>query len=124
MIYPDLHYGRDALIGTALFLSLLTTTNEKVSEIKNRYSLYFMSKLKIKLSDNIDVDSILSMISDKYSKYNPILIDGVYIEFDSSWVHLRKSNTEPIIRIFTESKSKKEADQLANEFYDLVNSLS
>ncbi len=124
IIYPDLHYGRDALIGTALFLSLLTTTNEKVSEIKNRYSLYFMSKLKIKLSDNIDVDSILSMISDKYSKYNPILIDGVYIEFDSSWVHLRKSNTEPIIRIFTESKSKKEADQLANEFYDLVNSLS
>ena len=124
IIYPNLHYGRDALIGTALFLSLLTTTNEKVSEIKNRYSLYFMSKLKIKLSKNIDVDSILSIISDKYSKYNPILIDGVYIEFDSSWIHLRKSNTEPIIRIFTESKSKKEADQLANEFYDLVNSIS
>ena len=120
IIYPNLHYGRDALIGTALFLSLLTTTKEKVSEIKKRYSVYFMSKLKIKLSENLNVDSILSSISDKYSKYNPILIDGVFIEFDSSWVHLRKSNTEPIIRIFTESKSKEEADELANQFYDLV----
>jgi len=124
IIYPDLHYGRDALIGTALFLSLLTTTKEKVSEIKSRYSLYYMSKLKIKLSANLDVDSILSNISDKYSKYNPILIDGVFIEFNSSWVHLRKSNTEPIVRIFTESKSKEEADELATKFYDLVNSLS
>ena len=124
IIYPDLHYGRDALIGTALFLSLLTTTKEKVSEIKSRYSLYYMSKLKIKLSAKLDVDSILSNISDKYSKFNPILIDGVFIEFNSSWVHLRKSNTEPIVRIFTESKSKEEADELANKFYDLVNSLS
>ncbi|MED5269516.1 MAG: phosphoglucosamine mutase [Bacteroidota bacterium] len=124
IIYPDLHYGRDALIGTALFLSLLTTTKEKVSEIKKRYSLYFMSKLKIKLSIDLDVDSILSGISEKYSKYNPILIDGVFIDFESSWVHLRKSNTEPIIRIFTESKSKEEADKLAKEFYDIVNSLS
>jgi len=124
IIYPDLHYGRDALIGTALFLSLLTTTKEKVSEIKSRYSLYYMSKLKIKLSAKLDVDSILSNISDKYSKYNPILVDGVFIEFNSSWVHLRKSNTEPIVRIFTESKSKEEADELATKFYDLVNSLS
>ena len=83
-----------------------------------------MSKLKIKLSANLDVDSILSNISDKYSKYNPILVDGVFIEFNSSWVHLRKSNTEPIVRIFTESKSKEEADELATKFYDLVNSLS
>ena len=124
IIYPDLHYGRDALIGTALFLSLLTTTKEKVSEIKKRYSLYFMSKLKIKLSIDLDVDSILSGISEKYSKYNPILIDGVFIDFESSWVHLRKSNTEPIVRIFTESKSKEESDKLAKEFYDIVNSLS
>ena len=122
IIYPDLHYGRDALIGTALFLSLLTTTKEKVSQIKNRYSSYFMSKLKIKLSGNLDIDSILLNISDKFSKYDPILIDGVFIEFDSSWVHLRKSNTEPIVRIFTESKSKEEADELAKEFYELVNS--
>ena len=83
-----------------------------------------MSKLKIKLSIDLDVDSILSGISEKYSKYNPILIDGVFIDFESSWVHLRKSNTEPIIRIFTESKSKEEADKLAKEFYDIVNSLS
>ena len=124
IIYPNLHYGRDALIGTALFLSLLTTTKEKVSEIKKRYSSYFMSKLKIKLSPSLDADSILSSISDKYSKFNPILIDGVFIEFDSSWIHLRKSNTEPIVRIFTESKSKEEADELANKFYNLVNSLS
>ena len=74
-----------------------------------------MSKLKIKLSIDLDVDSILSGISEKYSKYNPILIDGVFIDFESSWVHLRKSNTEPIIRIFTESKSKEEADKLAKE---------
>ncbi len=124
IIYPDLHYGRDALIGTALFLSLLTTTKEKVSEIKKRYSLYFMSKLKIKLSVDLDVDAMLLSISDKYSKYNPILIDGVFIEFESSWVHLRKSNTEPIVRIFTESKSKEESDKLAKEFCDMLNSLS
>ena len=67
---------------------------------------------------------MLLSISDKYSKYNPILIDGVFIEFESSWVHLRKSNTEPIVRIFTESKSKEESDKLAKEFYDMVNSLS
>ena len=90
---------------------------EIIKELKRKF---FMSKLKIKLSENLNVDSILSSISDKYSKYNPILIDGVFIEFDSSWVHLRKSNTEPIIRIFTESKSKEEADELANQFYDLV----
>lgn len=83
-----------------------------------------MSKLKIKLSVDLDVDAMLLSISDKYSKYNPILIDGVFIEFESSWVHLRKSNTEPIVRIFTESKSKEESDKLAKEFYDMVNSLS
>ena len=123
IIYPDLHYGRDALIGTALFLSLLTTTKEKVSEIKSRYSLYFMSKLKIKLDVNLDVDSILSSISDKYSKYNPILIDGVFIEFDSSWVHLRKSNTEPIIRIYAESEGEKKATSFAEKMITEIKEL-
>ena len=110
IIYPELHYGRDALVGVALFLSLLTESPLKVSELRATYPNYFMSKKKISLSEDLDFDLILKEIESKYSDHNPITIDGVKIEFELSWVHLRKSNTEPIVRIYTEAKSEKESE--------------
>ena len=107
-----MHYGRDALVGVALFLSLLTENNQKVSLLRASYPDYSMSKKKIFLSEGIDADLILKKIASKYSKRNPITVDGVKIAFESSWVHLRKSNTEPIIRLFSEAKSQKEANKL------------
>ena len=116
IIYPELHYGRDALVGVALFLSLLTESPLKVSELRATYPNYFMSKKKISLSEDLDFDLILKEIESKYSDHNPITIDGVKIEFELSWVHLRKSNTEPIVRIYTEAKSEKESEELAERF--------
>jgi len=116
IIYPELHYGRDALVGVALFLGLLTESPLKVSELRATYPNYFMSKKKISLSEDLDFDSILKKIESKYSDHNPITIDGVKIEFESSWVHLRKSNTEPIVRVYTEAKSEKESEELAERF--------
>ena len=116
IIYPELHYGRDALVGVALFLSLLTESPLKVSELRATYPNYFMSKKKISLSEDLDFDLILKEIESKYSDHNPITIDGVKIEFELSWVHLRKSNTEPIVRIYTEAKSEKESEELAESF--------
>ncbi len=103
IIYPELHYGRDALVGIALFLTYLAKTGLKCSKLRNTYPGYYISKNKIELSEGIEVDDILKKIKEKY-KMNPInTIDGVRIEFDKQWVHLRKSNTEPIIRIYSES---------------------
>ena len=116
IIYPELHYGRDALVGVALFLGLLTESPLKVSELRATYPNYFMSKKKISLSEDLDFDRILKEIESKYSDHNPITIDGVKIEFESSWVHLRKSNTEPIVRVYTEAKSEKESEELAERF--------
>lgn len=116
IIYPELHYGRDALVGVALFLSLLAEKQMKVSVLKATYPSYFMSKKKIQLTPQLDVDAILSEIKDKYSNEKLTTIDGVKIDFPENWVHLRKSNTEPIIRIYTEAASQQEADELANRF--------
>ena len=116
IIYPDLHYGRDALVGVALFLSLLTENNQKVSELRASYPDYAMSKAKVSLSEGMDVDALLKEVEKKYSEKNPDTIDGVKIAFESSWVHLRKSNTEPIIRVYTEAKNQKEANELAERF--------
>lgn len=116
IIYPELHYGRDALVGVALFLSLLAEKQMKVSALKATYPSYFMSKKKIQLTPQLDVDAILSEIKDKYSNEKLTTIDGVKIDFPENWVHLRKSNTEPIIRIYTEAASQQEADELANRF--------
>lgn len=113
IIYPELHYGRDALIGVALFLSLLAEKRTKVSELRNSYPDYFMSKNKIQLTPNIDVDDILEKMVLRYSNEKIQTIDGVKIDFAENWVHMRKSNTEPIIRIYTEAKSQLEADELA-----------
>lgn len=115
VIYPELHYGRDALVGIALFLSHLAKSGKKISILRKAYPEYYISKNKIELTPDIDVDQVLEEVKKKYSK-NPInAIDGVKIEFDKEWVHLRKSNTEPIIRIYSESDSITKADNLAKK---------
>ncbi|MUU77517.1 phosphoglucosamine mutase [Winogradskyella endarachnes] len=116
IIYPDSHYGRDALVGVALFLSLLAEKQMKVSELRASYPNYFMSKKKIQLTPGLDVDGILSTMEANYSDEKLTTIDGVKIDFADSWVHLRKSNTEPIIRIYTEAPSQEAADTLADRF--------
>ena len=115
IIYPELHYGRDSLVGVALFLSLLAEKQIAVSALKASYPSYFMSKEKITLTPAIDVDNILKVMEERYSNEDITTIDGVKIDFTENWVHLRKSNTEPIIRIYTEAKSQNEADILANK---------
>ena len=116
VIYPELHYGRDALVGTALFLTQLAEKKVKCSELKKEYPAYFMSKNKIQLTPTTDVDGILAKFAEKFKNEQVTTIDGVKIDFEEGWVHLRKSNTEPIVRIYTEAKSPEEADSLAQKF--------
>lgn len=115
IIYPASHYGRDALVGVALFLTMLAERKISVSELRKTYTSYFMSKKKIALTPQIDVDAILMQMAEKYKDENLNTVDGVKIDFADNWVHLRKSNTEPIIRIYTEAKSQKIADDLADK---------
>lgn len=118
VIYPELHYGRDALVGIALFLTYMAKTGKKCSAIRNSYPNYFISKNKIELHPEFVIEDILTEIQDKYKK-NPINTeDGVRIEFDKEWVHLRKSNTEPIIRIYSESNSEATAEHLAKKLIE------
>lgn len=124
VIYPEAHYGRDALVGVALFLSLLAKSGKKVSELKSGYPQYAIAKNKIELTPTINVDAILEKIKDIYASENITDIDGVKIDFTDSWVHLRKSNTEPIIRIYAEAPSMQEADDLAHKIIDVIRSLS
>jgi len=116
IIYPESHYGRDSLVGVALFLSHLATSNKTCKELRDSYPSYYMSKNKIELTPEINVDAILETIASKYKNEDVSTIDGVKINFATEWVHLRKSNTEPIIRIYTESISQKTADDLAVRF--------
>lgn len=116
IIYPDSHYGRDALVGIAMFLSLLTEKKMKVSALRASYPEYYMSKKKVQLTKGMPVDDIMKDISEKYANENLTTIDGVKIDFPTQWVHMRKSNTEPIIRIYTEAPTQKDADQLADRF--------
>jgi phosphomannomutase len=116
VIYPELHYGRDALVGVALFLTYLAEQGVTMTELRKRYPAYYASKNKIELTPAIDVDKVLREIKERYSTERVNDIDGVKIDFAESWVHLRKSNTEPIIRIYTEAKSEAEADALAEKF--------
>ena len=113
IIYPELHYGRDSLVGIALFLSYLAEINISVSQLREEYPAYYMSKKKIELTPQLNVDAILKAMEDRYSSEDISTIDGVKIDFAENWVHLRKSNTEPIIRIYTEAKSQDKADALA-----------
>ena len=115
IIYPELHYGRDALVGIALFLTHLAKSNVTCSELRNSYPNYVMSKNKIELTPDINVDELLVQLQQKYTYKEINTIDGVKIHFDNGWVHLRKSNTEPIIRIYAENTTKEKADELAQQ---------
>ena len=124
VIYPESHYGRDALVGVALFLSLLAHKGCRMSELKASYPQYHISKNKIQLTPEIDVDKVLAIMFNRYTDYNVTDIDGVKIDFPTEWVHLRKSNTEPIIRIYSESRDEDSAERLArgimNEIGEIV----
>ena len=115
VIYPESHYGRDALVGIGLFLTHLAKFGKTISRLRASYPNYHISKNKIELTPDIDVDKVLEAMKKKYSKQPINDIDGVKIEFDKEWVHLRKSNTEPIIRIYSESESQATADHLAKK---------
>ncbi len=122
VIYPELHYGRDSLVGIALFLTHLAKSKIKCSQLRSKYPDYYISKNKIVLKPTDDVDAVLAKIKAIYEKQdvNINTIDGIKIEFENEWVHLRKSNTEPIIRIYSESENKEKADLLAQEIINLV----
>ncbi|MCR8559810.1 phosphoglucosamine mutase [Mucilaginibacter sp. BJC16-A38] len=115
VIYPELHYGRDALVGIALFLTHLAKYGKSVSNLRSTYPGYFISKNKITLTPEMDIDGLLLKVEEKYKKQPHSTIDGLKIEFDKEWVHLRKSNTEPIIRIYSEGNSETVANNLANK---------
>lgn len=123
IIYPELHYGRDALVGIALFLSHLAHQKKSVSELRKTYPAYFMSKNKIQLRPGTDVDALLEALAKHYQNEQLTTIDGLKIDFKDGWVHLRKSNTEPIIRVYAEAKSKAAADELAGQMMQVVERL-
>ncbi len=124
IIYPELHYGRDSLVGVALFLTYLANQDKTVAELRASYPQYYMSKNKIELTPQIDVDAILVAMTDKYKNENITTIDGVKIDFATDWVHLRKSNTEPIIRIYTEAPTQEQADDLAFRIIDEIKAVA
>ena len=124
VIYPESHYGRDALVGVALFLSHLAHKGCTASELKTSYPEYFMAKNRIDLTPTADIDAILAKVKDVYSNEEIIDIDGVKINFANSWVHLRKSNTEPIIRVYSEASTLKEAEELGEKLIAVVKSMA
>lgn len=124
VIYPASHYGRDSLVGIALFLSHLAHEKKKVSEIRASYPEYFIAKQKVQLTPSIDVDAILKAVKEKYVQYDVTDIDGVRIDFPDKWVHLRKSNTEPIIRVYSEAHSMKEAEDIGAEVMAVIKQLA
>lgn len=124
IIYPELHYGRDSLVGVALFLTYLANQDKTVAELRASYPQYYMSKNKIELTPQIDVDAILVAMTEKYKNEEINTIDGVKIDFATEWVHLRKSNTEPIIRIYTEAPTQAEADTLAFRIIDEIKAVA
>lgn len=125
VIYPKSHYGRDALVGVALFLSLMAEKKIKVSEIKKKLPQYYISKNKIELNENTNIDEVLAKIAELYSEYPILTSDGLRIDFpqNKEWVHMRKSNTEPIIRIYAESPNKSSADMLAEKIIEKIKNI-
>lgn len=123
VIYPASHYGRDAMVGIALFLTKLAKSGKTVSEIKDEYPLYFMSKQKVDLTPGTDTDAILEKVKELYKDESITDIDGVKIDFPDKWVHLRKSNTEPIIRIYSEAHTQDEADEIGQTIIDIIDNL-
>lgn len=124
IIYPESHYGRDSLVGTALFLMLMAEKGVSVAQLRASYPAYYMGKKKIQLTPGLDVDGILKGMAQKYQNEEISTIDGVKIDFPENWVHLRKSNTEPIIRIYTEAKSQQEADDLGDRIIGEIKAIA
>lgn len=124
IIYPESHYGRDSLVGIALFLSHMAHEKKKVSEIRASYPPYFIAKQKVDLTAGIDVDAILESVKKKYATETITDIDGVKIDFPDKWVHLRKSNTEPIIRVYSEAHTMQEAEQIGGEVMAVIKELA
>lgn len=124
IIYPESHYGRDALVGIALFLTHLAYEKKTVSELRSTYPEYYIAKKKIELTPDIDVDAILLSVKEKFAAFDVTDIDGVKIDFPDKWVHLRKSNTEPIIRIYSEASTMQEAEAAGNEIIGIIKSLT
>lgn len=124
VIYPESHYGRDALVGIALFLTHLAKEGKKVSELRATYPSYFIAKNRIDLTPETDVDAILAKVKELYKNEEINDIDGVKIDFEDKWVHLRKSNTEPIIRVYSEASTMEAADELGKQIMDIVYSLA
>lgn len=120
IIYPELHYGRDALVGVALFLTLMAKSGKKVSEIKRDLPQYAIAKNKIELTPDIDIDALLDKVKERFADEEITDIDGVKIDFPDSWVHLRKSNTEPIIRIYSEAETLDKANELAQSIMQII----
>lgn len=123
VIYPESHYGRDALVGVALFLTLMAKTGKRPSELRASYPVYFMSKQKVVLPEGVDPKLVLQRVQEQYAEYKLETIDGVKIDFPESWVHMRASNTEPIMRIYTEAHTQAEADALADQFVAFIAAL-
>ncbi|MDE7377096.1 MAG: phosphoglucosamine mutase, partial [Muribaculaceae bacterium] len=121
VIYPASHYGRDALVGVALFLTMLAKSGKKVSEVKAAMPQYAIAKTKVELTPDIDVDAVLEAVKQRYANEQLTTIDGVKIDFADSWAHLRKSNTEPIIRIYSEAHTMAEAEALGAELRNFIN---
>ncbi len=124
VIYPASHYGRDALVGIALFLTYLARTGKTPSQLRKEYPSYFMAKQKVELTPDIDTDAILQQMKERFSDQQVTDIDGVKIDFPDKWVHLRKSNTEPIIRIYSEAASADAAEKIGKEIIDLIRELA
>jgi phosphomannomutase len=116
VIYPESHYGRDALVGIAMVLTYMAKSGKSLWQLRQSYPNYTISKNKIELTPDIDLEGLLLTLQDRYKDFPHLTIDGLKIEFENDWVHMRKSNTEPIIRIYTESKSAKAANALAEKF--------
>lgn len=123
VIYPASHYGRDALVGIALFLSHLAKKNMRVSELRSTYPTYYISKQKVQLTPEINVDAILNKVKEQFAAYDITDIDGVKIDFPDKWVHLRKSNTEPIIRIYSEAHTMQEAEELGGNLIQIIHEM-
>jgi phosphomannomutase len=123
IIYPELHYGRDALVGIALFLTQLAKSDKLVSQIRAQYSDYYMTKEKVALPSRDTIQFVLDALEEKYNNESTSRIDGLKIDFESSWLHVRASNTEPILRIYTEARTSEEANKLADEFIGIIETL-
>jgi phosphomannomutase len=123
VIYPELHYGRDALVGVALLLTSLAKSGKKMTELKSTFPQYFISKNKVQLPPDTNLQAMFEIIIQHFPEYEILTIDGVKIEFEEGWVHLRASNTEPILRVYAEGRTPQMAEEYASRVIEIMNSI-